>query len=92
MMILKIYLFLMSIMSFALNRKHVLTMLLSMELVILVLFFIMYMNFASMIFEFYFVLIFLTLSVCESALGLSLMVSIIRSYGNDNFNLMNLLW
>nr|ARC95502.1 NADH dehydrogenase subunit 4L [Hippodamia convergens] len=84
--------FMLSMMSFALNRKHLLTMLLSMEFVILVLFMSMYMYMLNFNYEFYFVLIFLTMSVCESAMGLSLMVAMIRSYGNDYFNSLNILW
>ncbi|KAJ9589210.1 hypothetical protein L9F63_028006, partial [Diploptera punctata] len=33
-------------------------------------------------------IVFLTFSVCEGALGLSILVSIIRSYGNDFFILI----
>nr|YP_009441730.1 NADH dehydrogenase subunit 4L [Anatis ocellata]AOY39275.1 NADH dehydrogenase subunit 4L [Anatis ocellata] len=84
--------FMISMLSFSLNRKHLLTMLLSMEFVILVLFMFMYMYFMNFNFEFYFVLIFLTMSVCESAMGLALLVSLIRSYGNDYFNSFNILW
>nr|ARH54412.1 NADH dehydrogenase subunit 4L [Hippodamia undecimnotata] len=84
--------FLMGILGFTLNRKHLLTTLLSMEFVILVLFLFMYMCFLSFNYELYFVLIFFTMSVCESAMGLSLMVALIRSYGNDYFNSLNVLW
>nr|YP_010481801.1 NADH dehydrogenase subunit 4L [Vibidia duodecimguttata]UVU20935.1 NADH dehydrogenase subunit 4L [Vibidia duodecimguttata] len=87
-----IYMFLVSMLSFSLNRKHLLSMLLSMEFVILILFFYMYVYLMNFNFEFYFVLLFLTMSVCESALGLSLLVSMIRSYGNDYFNSFNILW
>nr|AFA33966.1 NADH dehydrogenase subunit 4L [Coccinella septempunctata]UXW88387.1 NADH dehydrogenase subunit 4L [Coccinella septempunctata] len=92
MMIMFVYMFMASMLSFALNRKHLLTMLLSMELVILSLFMIMFMFFINMNFEFYFTLIFLTMSVCESGMGLALMVSMIRCYGNDYFSSLNLLW
>nr|YP_010471348.1 NADH dehydrogenase subunit 4L [Illeis koebelei]UHJ19225.1 NADH dehydrogenase subunit 4L [Illeis koebelei]UVF63306.1 NADH dehydrogenase subunit 4L [Illeis koebelei]UXW88400.1 NADH dehydrogenase subunit 4L [Illeis cincta] len=92
MMIHYIYMFISSMISFSLNRKHLLTMLLSMEFVILVLFFFIYYYLISFNYELYFVLFFLTMSVCESALGLSLLVSMIRSYGNDYFVSFNVLW
>nr|YP_009642768.1 NADH dehydrogenase subunit 4L [Aiolocaria hexaspilota]QCO91584.1 NADH dehydrogenase subunit 4L [Aiolocaria hexaspilota]UXW88374.1 NADH dehydrogenase subunit 4L [Aiolocaria hexaspilota] len=92
MMIYNIYIFIISMLSFSLNRKHLLTMLLSLEFVVLSLFFMMYSYFINFNYEFYFVLIFLTMSVCESALGLALMVSLIRSYGNDYFVSLNMLW
>lgn len=34
--------------------------------------------------------LFLRFIVCEGVLGLSLLISIIRYYGNNNFQLMNL--
>lgn len=87
-----IYIFLIGILGFTLNRKHLLTTLLSMEFVILVLFLFIYICFLRFDYELYFVLIFFTISVCESAIGLSLIVALIRSYGNDYFNSLNVLW
>nr|ARH54399.1 NADH dehydrogenase subunit 4L [Harmonia quadripunctata] len=84
--------FICSMLNFMLNRKHLLMTLLSLEMVILVLFFMMYNFFIMFNFECYFILIFLTMSVCESALGLSLLVAMIRSYGNDYFNSLSTLW
>lgn len=36
-------------------------------------------------------LYYLVFVVCESVLGLTLLILIIRSYGNDNINLLNLI-
>jgi NADH-ubiquinone oxidoreductase chain 4L len=33
----------------------------------------------------------LTLTACEGALGLSLLVSLVRTHGGDNFNSLNAL-
>ena len=41
--------------------------------------------------DLYFVLFFLTLAACEGALGLALLVCIVRSHGNDNFVGFNML-
>nr|QHD19761.1 NADH dehydrogenase subunit 4L [Chilocorus bipustulatus] len=87
-----IYMFFMGLLSFCLNRKHMLMMLLSMEFMLLSLFILMYYYFLNFSFESYFCMIFLTMGVCESALGLSLLVFMIRTHGNDYFNLFNILW
>nr|AXS66057.1 NADH dehydrogenase subunit 4L [Cucujoidea sp. 42 KM-2017] len=87
-----IFLFIFSILMFSLNRKHFLMMLLSMEFVVLILFMFLFLYLMSLSFESYFSMIFLSLSVCESALGLSLLVSMVRFYGNDNFSSFNILW
>nr|YP_010944518.1 NADH dehydrogenase subunit 4L [Chilocorus rubidus]WMB96369.1 NADH dehydrogenase subunit 4L [Chilocorus rubidus] len=87
-----VFMFFMGFLSFSLNRKHMLMMLLSMEFMLLSLFILMYYYFTMYSFESYFSMIFLTMGVCESALGLSLLVSMIRSHGNDYFNLFNILW
>nr|AIW06370.1 NADH dehydrogenase subunit 4L [Cheilomenes sexmaculata]QXM14777.1 NADH dehydrogenase subunit 4L [Cheilomenes sexmaculata] len=91
-MMIMMYMFMLSILGFSLNRKHVLLMLLSMEMVILILFFIIFYFLESFNFELYFILIFLTMSVCEGVMGLSLMVSMIRSCGNDYFLSLNMMW
>nr|WAX39281.1 NADH dehydrogenase subunit 4L [Bundoksia longissima] len=70
---------------FSSNRKHLLVMLLSLEFVVLVLFLMLYIYLNSFNYELFFSLVFLTFSVCEGALGLSILVLMIRSYGNDYF-------
>nr|YP_010620937.1 NADH dehydrogenase subunit 4L [Bundoksia longissima]WAX39268.1 NADH dehydrogenase subunit 4L [Bundoksia longissima] len=70
---------------FSSNRKHLLVMLLSLEFIVLVLFLMLCIYLNSFNYELFFSMIFLTFSVCEGALGLSILVSMIRSYGNDYF-------
>jgi len=41
--------------------------------------------------EIFFSLFFLTFAACEGALGLALLVSIVRTHGNDRFMNFNLL-
>nr|ADO60489.1 NADH dehydrogenase subunit 4L [Elmidae sp. BMNH 840216] len=77
---------------FCSKRKHLLLMLLSLEFIILSLYFYMFMYLSMFSFEYYFSMVFLTMSVCESALGLSILVSMIRTYGNDYFQTFNILW
>nr|QNV11581.1 NADH dehydrogenase subunit 4L [Limnophora tigrina] len=90
-LILPTILFIMGVFTFISNRKHLLSMLLSLEYIVLSLFFLLfiYLNFLS--FELFFILMFLTFSVCEGALGLSILVSMIRTHGNDYFQSLNIL-
>lgn len=89
--IFSILLFIIGLLVFVSNRKHLLSILLSLEYIVLVLFFslIIYLNFID--YEFFFSIIFLTFRVCEGALGLSILVSIIRTHGNDYFQSFNVL-
>ncbi|YP_850996.1 NADH dehydrogenase subunit 4L (mitochondrion) [Priapulus caudatus] len=76
---------------FSSNRKHLLAVLLSVEFIMLSLFWfisLMLMDFFSVGFI---SLIFLTFVVCEASLGLALLVCLIRSHGVDFFDTMNIL-
>nr|AXS65376.1 NADH dehydrogenase subunit 4L [Bostrichoidea sp. 9 KM-2017] len=78
--------------SFVMKRKHLLLLLLSLEFMIVALYFGLSFIFCFTVSEFFFLMIFLTMSVCESALGLSVLVSLIRVYGNDYFSTFSILW
>nr|YP_010443332.1 NADH dehydrogenase subunit 4L [Coenochilus striatus]UTE83860.1 NADH dehydrogenase subunit 4L [Coenochilus striatus] len=78
--------------SFCIKRKHLLLMLLSLEFIILSLFFNLYIYLMYFGYEYYFGMIFLTMSVCEGALGLSILVSLVRTHGSDYFQTFNVLW
>nr|YP_003204897.1 NADH dehydrogenase subunit 4L [Mordella atrata]ACO92586.1 NADH dehydrogenase subunit 4L [Mordella atrata] len=77
--------------SFGIKRKHLLLMLLSLEYMVLFLFVLVFL-YLSMSFDYFFSMIFLTFSVCEGALGLSILVSLIRTHGNDYFKSFSILW
>uniref|UniRef100_A0AAU6QG26 NADH-ubiquinone oxidoreductase chain 4L n=1 Tax=Nepsalus insolitus TaxID=2957736 RepID=A0AAU6QG26_9NEOP len=77
--------------SYVLKRKHLLSMLLSLEFIVLSLFFLLIMSLMYFNFEFFFSMIFLTFSVCEGSLGLSILVSMVRTHGNDYFQSLNVL-
>nr|YP_010414476.1 NADH dehydrogenase subunit 4L [Nepsalus decorillus]ATI25226.1 NADH dehydrogenase subunit 4L [Nepsalus jezoensis]URT60564.1 NADH dehydrogenase subunit 4L [Nepsalus decorillus]URT60577.1 NADH dehydrogenase subunit 4L [Nepsalus decorillus]URT60590.1 NADH dehydrogenase subunit 4L [Nepsalus decorillus]URT60603.1 NADH dehydrogenase subunit 4L [Nepsalus decorillus] len=77
--------------SYVLKRKHLLSMLLSLEFIVLSLFFLLIMSLMYFNFEFFFSMIFLTFSVCEGSLGLSILVSMVRTHGNDYFQSLNIL-
>nr|YP_009001916.1 NADH dehydrogenase subunit 4L [Neochauliodes bowringi]AFB20498.1 NADH dehydrogenase subunit 4L [Neochauliodes bowringi] len=83
--------FMCGIWVFVSKRKHLLLMLLSLEFIVICLFswlmwFLLVFNY-----EFYFSMVFLTFTVCEGALGLSILVSMIRTHGNDYFNSFSIL-
>nr|QGN05593.1 NADH dehydrogenase subunit 4L [Lucanus maculifemoratus taiwanus] len=82
----------MGLLSFCMSRKHMLLMLLSLEFIVISLFFGLYMYLELYNWEYYFVLIFLTVSVCEGVLGLALLVMLMRAHGNDYIQTFNLLW
>nr|ANJ70518.1 NADH dehydrogenase subunit 4L [Hygrotus impressopunctatus] len=76
--------------TFSLKRKHLLLMLLSMEFIILSLYILLFLYLSNFDSEYYFSMMFLVFCVCESVLGLSVLVSLIRTHGNDYFFSLNL--
>lgn len=68
------------------TRKHLLSVLISLEFINVNLFWFIAILIRNLGGELYFSLLFLTLAACEGALGLALLVSIVRSHGNDNFS------
>nr|QNE85833.1 NADH dehydrogenase subunit 4L [Microphor holosericeus] len=86
-----LFMFLVGVMVFVLNRKHLLSMLLSLEFMVLSLFFLLFIYLNFMNYEMFFSMVFLTFSVCEGALGLSILVSMIRTHGNDYFQSFSII-
>ncbi len=88
---LSIVIFLFGCIVFVSNRKHLLSTLLRLEYIVLSLFIFLffYLNFIN--YEIYFSIFFLTFCVCEGVLGLSILVSIIRTHGNDYFQSFSIL-
>nr|YP_011010299.1 NADH dehydrogenase subunit 4L [Ventidius malayensis]WPW46914.1 NADH dehydrogenase subunit 4L [Ventidius malayensis] len=74
-------------------RKHLLLTLLSLEYLVVILFLMLFIFLYNYVGEYYFIIFFLTFSVCEGVLGLSVLVSMIRCHGNDNLmSISSLLW
>nr|YP_009355911.1 NADH dehydrogenase subunit 4L [Papilio rex]APC61777.1 NADH dehydrogenase subunit 4L [Papilio rex] len=73
------------------RHKHLLIVLLSLEFIVLSIFFMMIMFLSYIEYNMYMLMIFLLFSVCEGALGLSILVSMIRTHGNDYFQSFNML-
>lgn len=85
------YLFFIGAFRFVISRKHLLSRLLRLEFIVLSLFFLLVIFLNLINFELYFRIIFLTFRVCEGALGISILVSLIRTHGNDYFNSFSIL-
>lgn len=90
-LIIYVFIFIIGCFIFISNRKHLLSILLCLEYIVLSLFIILFIFLIKFNYEYYILLIFLVFSVCEGALGLSILVSIIRTHGNDYFQSFNIL-
>nr|QXU76338.1 NADH dehydrogenase subunit 4L [Choroterpes yixingensis] len=86
-----ISLFMMGMWVFSSKRKHLLGMLLSLEFIMLVIYLMMLLYLVQGGLDLYFLMMFLVMMVCEGALGLSVLVSMIRTHGNDYFQSFNIL-
>nr|YP_010157547.1 NADH dehydrogenase subunit 4L [Pasiphila chloerata]QRG01695.1 NADH dehydrogenase subunit 4L [Pasiphila chloerata] len=91
MYIIVIFMFFMGNLIFVSKQKHLLIVLLSLEFMVLSVFFIFLMYLSMINYDLYMLMVFLVFSVCEGALGLSILVSMIRTHGNDYFQSFNLL-
>nr|UBA17451.1 NADH dehydrogenase subunit 4L [Peruphasma schultei] len=88
---LPLIMFICGLLVFSFNYYHFLVTLLSLEYIVISLFWFVFSYFLMSLFDLCFVMFMLVFWVCEATLGLSLLVSMIRSYGNDYFMSFNLL-
>nr|YP_009630622.1 NADH dehydrogenase subunit 4L [Rhopalopsole bulbifera]QBR55142.1 NADH dehydrogenase subunit 4L [Rhopalopsole bulbifera] len=86
-----LFLFICGILTFSSKRKHLLLTLLSLEFIVLSLFLVLFIYLNKFNYELYLSMVFLTFTVCEGALGLSILVSMIRTHGNDYFQSFSVL-
>nr|YP_009379702.1 NADH dehydrogenase subunit 4L [Protegira songi]ARQ82108.1 NADH dehydrogenase subunit 4L [Protegira songi] len=86
-----IMMFIVGNLIFISKHKHLLIVLLSLEFIVLSIFFFMLIYLSFINYDMYMLMVFLVFSVCEGALGLSILVSMIRTHGNDYFQSFNLL-
>nr|QIV24636.1 NADH dehydrogenase subunit 4L [Rhipidocerus australasiae] len=77
---------------FSSKRKHLLLMLLSIEFMVLSLYLNLFVYLSSSSYDYFFSMIFITMSVCEGVLGISMIVSMIRTLGNDYILTFSFLW
>lgn len=89
--LLGIIIFFSGLIVFRMKRKHLLLILLRLEFVVVSLYINLYIYLRLIGHEFFFSIIFLTFTVCEGVLGLSILVCLIRTHGNDYFNRFRIL-
>nr|AYW52371.1 NADH dehydrogenase subunit 4L [Nitidulidae sp. 1 ACP-2013] len=77
---------------FCMKRNNLLLMLLSLEFIMLSLYFLVFLYLKIMLYSYFFNMLFLSFSVCEGSLGLAVLVSMIRLIGNDCIMLFSFLW
>lgn len=87
-----IILFFSSLLVYVLKYKHFLLILLSLESRVLSLFILLFIYLSLYFNEFLIVMFYLSIRVCEGALGLSLLVIIIRVHGRDIIMIFDNLW
>nr|QCI09257.1 NADH dehydrogenase subunit 4L [Aponsila sp. FS-2019] len=80
-----------SIFVFCMTHKHILLALLSLEFMVLSVYLILLYFLTSYGYEIYFIVLFLVFSVCEGALGLSILVNFVRTTGNDYLSSLSIL-
>nr|YP_010222663.1 NADH dehydrogenase subunit 4L [Urochela caudata]UCC46126.1 NADH dehydrogenase subunit 4L [Urochela caudata] len=85
------YMLIIGIITFCMMHKHLLQTLLSLEFLVLILFLMMFFMMFNLGYDMYMLLLFLIFTVCEGALGLSLLVNMVRNKGNDYISSMSVL-
>nr|YP_008816196.1 NADH dehydrogenase subunit 4L [Retinia pseudotsugaicola]AGZ92362.1 NADH dehydrogenase subunit 4L [Retinia pseudotsugaicola] len=90
-MLIVIFMFIIGNLIFVSKHKHLLIILLSLEFMVLSIFLLLMLILSCMNYNMYMLMVFLVFAVCEGALGLSILVSMIRTHGNDYFQSFSLL-
>nr|UPL65994.1 NADH dehydrogenase subunit 4L [Isometopus sp.] len=78
-----VFMFVSGLLVFCFMNKHILVSLLGLEYLVLSIFMFFIFFFVDLLGDYYMILLFLVFSVCEGVLGLSVLVMLIRSHGND---------
>nr|YP_009054392.1 NADH dehydrogenase subunit 4L [Brontostoma colossus]AIJ03000.1 NADH dehydrogenase subunit 4L [Brontostoma colossus] len=86
-----LFMFFSGFIIFCSMNYHLLLTLIGLEFLGLSLFFNFFLFLSYYNFSYYYVLVFLTFMVCESVIGLSILVSMIRSHGNDLVSSLSIL-
>nr|AML26187.1 NADH dehydrogenase subunit 4L [Scolytinae sp. BMNH 1274291] len=87
-----IILFICGVISYILSNKHFLLMLVSLEIMVLSVYMLMFFYLVQFSSESLMNMIYLSMSVCEGALGLALLVVLIRTHGVDMVLIFDNLW
>nr|YP_010583762.1 NADH dehydrogenase subunit 4L [Bathypolypus sponsalis]UXN83958.1 NADH dehydrogenase subunit 4L [Bathypolypus sponsalis] len=84
------YMYLCGLFVLLFQWKHILNMLLSFEVLTLSVVFLYSFSCIYIMFNFYLMIVLVVFGVCEASLGLSLLVSFIRSHGSDYVMSLNM--
>lgn len=82
-LLLGLYIYIIGVIILMVQWKHILNILLSFEILILGVIFSFLLTYGLNNSEYYIVIVIIVFGVCEARLGLSLLVRLIRSHGND---------
>lgn len=86
------FIFISRLLVYILNYSHFLIILLSLEIIVLSLFLLMFFYYLKFNIERFISMVFISVTVCERALGLRLLVWMIRTHGGDFVILVDNLW
>nr|AOY39964.1 NADH dehydrogenase subunit 4L [Xyleborus sp. BMNH 1040067] len=87
-----VILFISGLVSYILSNKHFLLMLISLESMVLSIYMLLFFYFIQFGAESFVNMVYLSMSVCEGALGLTLLVVLIRTHGMDMVSVFDNLW
>nr|YP_010600865.1 NADH dehydrogenase subunit 4L [Binodoxys communis]WAL07396.1 NADH dehydrogenase subunit 4L [Binodoxys communis] len=88
---LSMYMFISSCFMFSYFYKHILLTLISLEFMMINMIYNIYFTMLMNEINLFFIAIFLAIAVCESVLGLSLLIHLVRLSGNDYTNNMSMM-
>nr|YP_010265409.1 NADH dehydrogenase subunit 4L [Cyphoderus aff. similis]UIR97921.1 NADH dehydrogenase subunit 4L [Cyphoderus aff. similis] len=84
-----IFSFFSGMLVFSSVREHLLSMLLSLEYMVLMIYLLMFTCLDTG--SYYFSFIYLVMTACEGALGLSILITMGRAYGGDYFSSLSMI-
>lgn len=85
------FIFIFGLVTFCFKHHHLLLTLLRLEYLVLYVYLMMILFISNVFGDLYLILIFMTFSVCEGVLGLSVLITLIRRYGNDQVNCLSMV-
>nr|QQQ88902.1 NADH dehydrogenase subunit 4L [Hyalella kochi] len=86
-----LFMLFMSLYTFVMNHSHLLNSLLSLELMSVTIYFLIGVIFTFLGLELFYLLFFLVMVVCEGVLGLSLLIILVHSHGEDYSKTFNFI-
>nr|YP_001718394.1 NADH dehydrogenase subunit 4L [Loxocorone allax]BAG12579.1 NADH dehydrogenase subunit 4L [Loxocorone allax] len=91
MVLVMYFLFFFSVVTFIINGKHLLSLLLALEAIMMGLFCFSVVIISFLELELFYCLVILTFSACEASIGLSVLVNMINSHGSSSLSSLSLI-